>query len=116
LCPPRFGCLVTSSQRANLTFALAFQGQSIVREKFMSKLVSRIMAVCLLGLSLCAFAQSSGGEMKHDDNMKQDSMKHDEMKKDEMKKEKKTKKAKKDKMKKDEMKGDEMKHDDMKKN
>jgi pentapeptide MXKDX repeat protein len=91
------------------------------KEKIMNKIVGKLMAMCVLAVSLSGFAQSSGGEMKHDDNMKQDSMKHDDMKKDEMKKDKKAKKSKKDQMKKDEMKDDKMKdenmkHDDMKKN
>src|SRR5437660_1466467 len=86
------------------------------KEKIMNKIVSKLMAMCVLAVSLSGFAQSSGGEMKHDDNVKQDSMKHDDMKKDEMKKDKKAKKSKKDQMKKDEMKDENMKHDDMKKN
>ena len=55
------------------------------------KKLYKTMAMCLVGLSLTAFAQS-GDTMKHDDSMKQDDMKHDDnlkqddMKKDEMKK------------------------------
>jgi len=46
----------------------------------MNKIVGKWMAMCVLAVSLSGFAQSSGGEMKHDDNMKQgDSMQKDEM-------------------------------------
>jgi hypothetical protein len=40
----------------------------------MNKLAMKMMAMCLLAVSLTAFAQSSG-EMKQDDNIKQDDMK-----------------------------------------
>jgi pentapeptide MXKDX repeat protein len=83
---------------------------------FMKKMIGRLMAMCLVAVSLAAFAQSGDNmkqdSMKHDD-MNQDQMKNDSMKKDEMKKDKKSKKTKKDKMKKDDMKKDDgMKHDD----
>ena len=54
----------------------------------MKKMIGRLMAMCLVAVSLAAFAQSG-------DNMKQDSMKHEDMKQDQMNNEQ---------MKKDEMK------------
>jgi len=47
----------------------------------MNKLIGKTMAMCLLAVSMTAFAQSSGGEMKQDDNMKHDQMNSDDMKK-----------------------------------
>jgi len=68
----------------------------------MKKMIGRLMAMCLLAVSLAAFAQSGDNmkqdSMKHDD-MKQDQMNNDQMKKDEMKRNKKSKKTKKDKSK-----------------
>jgi pentapeptide MXKDX repeat protein len=98
----------------------------------MKKPIGKLMLMCVLALSLNAFAQTTEtnqDSMKHDDmkqdtmkhddmkhdDMKQDTMKHDDMKKDDMAKGKKAKKLKKDKMKKDDMKADDMKKDDMKK-
>ena len=43
----------------------------------MKNMIGRLMAMCLVAVSLAAFAQSG-------DNMKQDSMKHDDMKQDQM--------------------------------
>ena len=85
-------------------------------EDFMKKMIGKVMAMCLVAVSLAAFAQSGDNmkqdSMKHDD-MKQDQMNNDQMKKDEMKKDRKSKKTKKDNMKKDDMKKDDnMKHDD----
>ena len=45
----------------------------------MNKLVGKLMVMCVLALSLNAFAQSTAGS-------NQDSMKHDDMKQDTMKK------------------------------
>src|SRR2546426_6730530 len=104
-----------SHQRPSLAFRV-----NITPGGCMKKLITKFMAMCLLSVSLAAFAQSGDtkqDEMKQDD-MKQDQMKHDDMKKDDMKKDemKKDKKSKKSKKaKKDEMKHDEMKHDDMSK-
>ena len=44
----------------------------------MKKLITKFMAMCLLSVSLAAFA--------HSGDTKQDQMKHDDMSKDEMKK------------------------------
>jgi pentapeptide MXKDX repeat protein len=95
-------------------------------EDFMNKIVGKLMVMCVLAVSLNAFAQSTTesnqDSMKHEDmkqdTMKKDEMKHDDMSKDDMAKNKKAKKLKKDKtkhddMKKDDMKKDDMKHDDM---
>jgi pentapeptide MXKDX repeat protein len=78
-----------------------------LKERFMKKLICRLMVLCFLSVSLAAFAQSGGDTMKQD-NMKQDSMKNDDMAKD-----KKASKTKKTKTKKSDMKkADSMKHDD----
>ena len=88
----------------------------------MSKMIYRLIALCLLSVSLTMFAQSGDSmkqeqsqpdQMKHDnDGMKHDdSMKHDEMKND--KKTKKNKKTKDSMNHDDSMKHkDQMKHDD----
>jgi len=70
---------------------------NVNRRKFMNRIISRLMAMCLLTVSLSAFAQS-GDAMKQDSMKQDDSMKQgDSMKKDDMKKDKKSKKkAKKD--------------------
>jgi pentapeptide MXKDX repeat protein len=92
------------------------------------KKIGNLMLICVLALSVNAFAQSTSDPnqdgMKHDemkqdtmkpDNTKKDTMGHDDMKKDDMAKSKKSKKLKKDKMKQDNMSKDNMKQDDMKK-
>jgi len=49
----------------------------------MNKIVGKLMVMCVLAVSLNAFAQSTTGSDQ--DSMKHDDMKHDTMKKDEMK-------------------------------